>query len=71
MFLQARQVIHRYQEGCPFGAEPCGVVLQGHRGRVVFEPPVLLPDEQFVPVELLQGRPVARAGSRLRMPRSR
>lgn len=71
LFQQARRVMYRYQEGCPSGAEPCGVVLQGARGRVVFEPPVLLPDEQFVPVELLQGRPAARSGSRLRMPRSR
>ncbi|MEX1324297.1 MAG: hypothetical protein AB1Z21_08945 [Synechococcaceae cyanobacterium] len=60
-----------YQEGCPFGPEPCGVVLQGRRGRVVFEQPVLLPDEQFIPIDLLHGRPAARPGSRLRMPRSR
>jgi hypothetical protein len=71
VFRQARRVIHRYQEGCPHGAEPCGVVLQGERGRVVFEPPVLLPSEQFVPVELLLGRPPARSGARLRMPRTR
>jgi hypothetical protein len=71
VFQQARRVIQRYQEGCPCGPDPCGVVLQGRRGRVVFEPPVLLPDEQFVSVELLQGRPAARPGSRLRMPRNR
>jgi hypothetical protein len=71
VFQQARRVMYRYQEGCPSGPEPCGVVLQGQRGRVVFEQPVLLPDEQFIPVELLHGRRAARAGARLRMPRSR
>ncbi|MGB5135296.1 MAG: hypothetical protein WBN89_09010 [Prochlorococcaceae cyanobacterium] len=71
VFQQARLVMYRYQEGCPSGPEPCGVVLQGARGRVVFDQPVLLPDEQFVPADLLQGRPAARAGVRIRMPRSR
>jgi hypothetical protein len=71
VFQQARRVIFRYQEGCPAGHEPCGVVLQGARGRVVFEQPVLLPDEQFIPIELLQGRSPARPANRLRMPRSR
>jgi hypothetical protein len=71
VFRQARRVMFRYQEGCPCGPEPCGVVLQGERGRVVFEPPVLLPDEQFIPLDLLQGRPSGRGGPRLRMPRSR
>ncbi|MBM5826023.1 MAG: hypothetical protein FJ054_11865 [Cyanobacteria bacterium M_surface_10_m2_119] len=58
-------------ERCPAGAEPCGVVLQGSKGRVVFEQPVLLPDEQFIPMDLLRGRPTARPASRLRMPRTR
>ncbi len=61
----------RYQEGCPAGPEPCGVVLLGARGRVVFEQPVLLPHEQFIPIELLQGRAAAKPANRLRMPRSR
>ncbi|MCP9927557.1 hypothetical protein [Cyanobium sp. CH-040] len=71
VFQQARLVIYRYQEVCPGGPEPCGVVLQGARGRVVFDQPVLLPDEQFVPLDLLQGRASPRAGARIRMPRSR
>jgi hypothetical protein len=71
VFQQARAVVFRYMERCPSGAEPCGVVLQARRGRVVFEQPVLLPDEQFVPMELLRGRPTARPANRLRMPRTR
>ena len=71
VFQQARAVVFHYQERCPNGADPCGVVLQANRGRVVFDTPVLLPDEQFIPMELLRGRPTARASSRLRMPRTR
>jgi hypothetical protein len=37
----------------------------------VFEQPILLPEEQFVPIELLRGRQTSRASGRLRMPRSR
>ena len=40
-----------------------GIVLAGlepadgsPEGRVVFEPPVLLPREQFIPLELVRGR---------------
>lgn len=34
-----------------------GIVLagQGDLGRAVFEPPVLLPEEQFVPLDLIRG----------------
>jgi len=71
VFQQARQALFRYMEGCPGGGEPIGVVLQGQRGRVVFEQPILLPDEQFVPIDLLRARPGNRAAARLRMPRSR
>jgi hypothetical protein len=71
VFQQARQALFRYMEGCPDGGEPIGVVLQGQRGRVVFEQPILLPDEQFVPIELLRARLGNRAAARLRMPRSR
>jgi hypothetical protein len=71
VFQQARVVVFHYMERCPAGAEPCGVVLQGSKGRVVFEQPVLLPDEQFIPMDLLRGRPTARPASRLRMPRTR
>jgi hypothetical protein len=34
---------------------PQGVVLQASSGRVVFDWPTLLPDEQFIPGEWLQG----------------
>jgi hypothetical protein len=36
-----------------------GVVLlgEGPQGRVVFDVPILLPEEQFVPMELLRPRP--------------
>jgi len=71
VFQQARRVIYHYLERCPGGADPHGVVLQGERGRVVFDPPVLLPDEQFIPLDLLRGRPATRPSSRLRMPRNR
>ncbi len=71
MFHQARLALFHYMERCPGGNDPCGVVLQGDRGRVVFEQPVLLPDEQFVPIDLLRGRPTSRANSRLRMQRPR
>ncbi len=55
---RARQVYFTYVEQCPAGIEPLGIVLQisTAQGRVVFEPPVLLPDEQFVPIDLLRGR---------------
>jgi hypothetical protein len=71
VFQQARQALFRYMERCPGGSDPIGVVLQGPRGRVVFEQPILLPEEQFVPIELLRGRQTSRASGRLRMPRSR
>lgn len=43
------------------------------RGRVVFAQPVLLPEEQFVPIDLLSARPQrfgAGRRSRLQIPRS-
>ncbi|MEB3319741.1 MAG: hypothetical protein VKI63_02220 [Cyanobium sp.] len=66
---QARSVLFHYQHDCPAGPEPCGVVLHQAGGRVVFERPVLLPDEQFVPLELLRSRASKQRSSRLRMPR--
>jgi hypothetical protein len=71
VFQQARSVLYSYMDRCPGGVDPHGVVLQGARGRVVFDQPVLLPDEQFIPFELLRGRTAARAATRLRMPRNR
>jgi hypothetical protein len=71
VFQLARRALFQYMERCPGGGDPIGVVLQGHRGRVVFDQPILLPDEQFVPIDLLRGRQSARTGNRLRMPRNR
>jgi hypothetical protein len=49
--------IFTYLEQCPCGGEPLGIVLatQGELGRAVFEAPVLLPEEQFVPLDLIRG----------------
>lgn len=71
MFQQARRSLFQYMERSPAGVDPVGVVLQGQRGRVVFDQPILLPDEQFVPIDLLLGRATTRPSGRLRMPRSR
>lgn len=64
LFALARSVMFRHMESCPDGPEPIGVVLADGdregggltRGRVVFSVPILLPDEQFVPLELLSAR---------------
>ena len=64
LFALARAVMFRHMESCPDGPEPLGVVLSDGeregggltRGRVVFSVPILLPDEQFVPLELLLAR---------------
>jgi hypothetical protein len=77
---RARSIYLTYMtRGFP-GGEPMGVVLLEHNpqtpsgrssegaglgGRVVFECPVLLPNEIYVPLEWLRGR-----GSRGRGPRS-
>ncbi len=47
-----------YVEQCPAGSDPLGIVLTpaSRQGRVVFEAPVLLPEEQFVPIDLIRGR---------------
>ena len=54
---RARRIYFTYLEQCPCGSEPIGIVLsgQGDLGRAVFEVPVLLPDEQFVPLDLIRG----------------
>ena len=74
-------MIFRHLQTCPEGPEPLGVVLPVDlsdpaclsRGRVVFSQPVLLPEEQFVPLELLRARSPRYGGgrrSRLQIPRS-
>ena len=81
----ARRILFQALELGGLGNEPSGVVLNGCQipgtggdrgkgqqflqGRIVFDQPVLLPDEQFVPIELIRGR-LGRSGSaRLRLPR--
>ena len=71
LFATARTVVFRHMANCPDGPEPLGVVLTADsergapgRGRVVFSVPVLLPDEQFVPLELLLARAQRYAGPR-------
>jgi hypothetical protein len=54
----ARRIYLLHFERGLCGGEPLGVVLnpQSAQGRVVFELPVLLPEEQFLPLELIRGR---------------
>ena len=54
----ARQIYFAYLSSTPAGQEPLGVVvdLQQPDGRVVFEIPVLLPDEEFIAIDLIRGR---------------
>ena len=58
LLRHSRRVYFRFLEPCPTAPEPLGVVLLGGgpQGRVVFEAPILLPDEQFVPMDLLRPR---------------
>ncbi|MEA5417261.1 hypothetical protein [Synechococcus sp. BA-132 BA5] len=58
LLRHSRRVYFRFLESCPTAPEPQGVVLLGGgpQGRVVFEAPILLPDEQFVPMDLLRPR---------------
>ncbi len=64
--LARRIYLLHVEHGC-CGGEPLGIVLnpQSAQGRVVFERPVLLPEEQFLPLDLLLGR-----SGRSRHPRS-
>jgi len=68
----ARQIYFRYLAGSG-GREPLGVVMVGEtdQGRVVFAVPVLLPEEQFVPIALMRNRGLGRSAraSRLQVPR--
>ena len=59
VIAQARQIYSNYLARCAGQNEPLGVVITEQRsgqGRVVFELPVLLPEEQFIPLELVRGR---------------
>ena len=54
----ARQIYFKYLSDTPAGPEPMGVVvdLDHADGRVVFDSPVLLPEEDFVGFELIRSR---------------
>ena len=54
----ARTTYFNYIADTPSGVEPLGAVvhLQNGDGRVAFEVPVLLPEEEFVGIELIRGR---------------
>ena len=58
MIALARTTYFNYLADTPSGLEPVGAVvhLEHGEGRVVFEVPVLLPDEEFVGIELIRGR---------------
>lgn len=58
----ARNIYFRYLSAAGSPNEPLGVVIVGEspQGRVVFDLPVLLPEEQFVPIDLLRGRNAGR-----------
>jgi hypothetical protein len=73
-------VFFRHLQSCADGPDPVGVVLPldtsdpgcAGRGRVVFALPVLLPEEQFIPLEYLLARSQRQGSgrrSRLQMPR--
>ena len=56
LLAAARRVLFAYLEEGGID-DPIGVVLNANQrqGRVVFELPVLLPEEQFVPLHLIRG----------------
>ena len=62
LIAKARRIYFAYLSctpaGTPAGQEPLGVVVdpQEPDGRVVFETPVLLPDEEFIAIDLIRGR---------------
>jgi hypothetical protein len=76
LLAAARRVLFAYLEEGGID-DPIGVVLNANQrqGRVVFELPVLLPDEQFVPLDLIRGgerlaRGRRSAPSRMRLTRN-
>ena len=56
VIAQARRIYFHFLECSPTHPDPLGVVIGPMQGRVVFELPVLLPEEQFIPLELVRGR---------------
>ena len=58
MIALARRIYFQHLSESAQSREPCGVVvtLDLSEGHVVFEPPTLLPDEQFISAELISKR---------------
>ncbi|MEC8688881.1 MAG: hypothetical protein VXX57_05285 [Cyanobacteriota bacterium] len=58
MIALARRIYFAYLSSSLGGQEPVGVVvvIEPPEGRVVFCAPVLLPDEEFVGLDLIRGR---------------
>lgn len=56
LLRQARVIYFAYLSAAAAPGEPLGMVLSAEGGRVVFDLPVLLPDEVFVPIDWLRGR---------------
>ena len=56
---RGREVYFSVLSNAAAGADPCGVVLSADlsEGRVVFDLPVLLPDEEFIALDLIRRRP--------------
>ncbi|MEB3321616.1 MAG: hypothetical protein VKI81_02215 [Synechococcaceae cyanobacterium] len=65
LLRSARRIYFRFLADGAVAADPVGVVMveESSQGRVVFEVPVLLPEEQFVPIDLLRARPGGRSRS--------
>lgn len=66
LLRDARIIYFRFLESGWGPTDPLGVVISGGEGiggRVVFDLPVLLPHECFVPLELLRLRPASRPRS--------
>lgn len=59
----ARGIYFSFLATGPCALEPAGIVLDGHGsgGRVVFDLPVLLPEEQFVPIDWVRARSSGRS----------
>lgn len=55
---RARRIYYAFLEQSASATEPLGIVMpaESSGGRVVYELPVLLPEEQFIPMELVRGR---------------
>ena len=58
LIAQARRVYFAYLSSSHAGQEPLGVVVGplDPDGRVVFATPVLLPDEEFIAIDLIRAR---------------